>query len=269
MAIQFTKMSGSGNDFVIVDNRVPVIDDAVKLDFVKRVCSRKTSVGADGVIFIENSESADIKWDFYNDDGSSADMCGNGARCAARYAFEKGIAPKELSLETLAGIITAKVDGAVVTVKLTSPENLRQDIDVGLEDGNFAVDHLNTGVPHSIVYSDNVDDLNVQKLGRGIRFHEKFQPAGTNVNFVQLVGEHELKIRTYERGVEDETLACGTGVVASVLLASKKDMVKSPVEVETRGGEKLKVHFTDGSNGSEVYLEGLTRIAFEGTLVEI
>ncbi len=269
MAIQFTKMSGSGNDFIIIDNRVPVMDDAKKVDFVKRVCDRKMSIGADGVIFVENSDKADIKWDFYNDDGSSAEMCGNGGRCVARYAVEKKIAPAELTLETLAGIIGAKVDGANVRVKLTAPENLQQDLDVQLNGTRYQIDSLNTGVPHAIIYSDKVEDTNVKEVGNGIRFHDTFAPSGTNVNFVEKVGDHALKIRTYERGVEDETLACGTGAVASALLSSYKKLVQPPVQVETRGGEVLKVDF-DASNGTvtEVYLEGLTRIAFQGTLIE-
>jgi diaminopimelate epimerase len=270
MAIKFTKMSGSGNDFIVIDNRVPVMDDAKKVDFVRRVCDRKMSIGADGVIFVENSDCADIKWDFYNDDGSSAEMCGNGGRCVARYAVENKIAPEKLTLETIAGIIGAEVDGANVKVKLTSPENLRQDIDVDLNGRHLKVDSLNTGVPHAIVYSENVEENNVKEDGNAIRFHDAFAPAGTNVNFVEKVSDNALKIRTYERGVEDETLACGTGVVASVLLSSYKNLVQPPVKVETRGGEFLKVDF-DAANGgpvTEVFLEGLTRIAFEGTLVE-
>ena len=271
MAIQITKMSGSGNDFVVIDNRVPVMDDSDKVDFVKRVCDRKMSVGADGVIFVENSDKADIKWDFYNDDGSSAEMCGNGGRCVARYAVEKGIAPKELTLETIAGIIVAKVDGSNVRVKLTSPENLKQDIAAELNGSQYQIDSLNTGVPHAIIYSDNIENVNVKEVGNGIRFHEVFAPSGTNVNFVEKVGDHDLKIRTYERGVEDETLACGTGTVAAALLSSYKNMVKPPVNVETRGGEILKVDF-EAPNGAglvvDVFLEGQTRISFEGTLGE-
>jgi diaminopimelate epimerase len=272
MAVQFTKMSGSGNDFIIIDNRVPVMDDDKKRDFVRRVCDRRMSIGADGVIFVENSEKADIKWDFYNDDGSTPDMCGNGGRCVARYAVEKKIAPAELTLETLAGIIGAKVDAANVRIKLTSPENLQQDIAVTLNGAQYQIDCLNTGVPHAIIYSDNIEDVNVKEAGHGIRFHKAFAPAGTNVNFVQKVGDRALKIRTYERGVEDETLACGTGVVASALLSCYKNLVQPPVEVETRGGDILKVDFElpNGEGGlvADVYLEGPTRIAFEGQLGE-
>ena len=273
MAIQFTKMSGSGNDFIIIDNRVPVIDDAKKVDFVRRVCNRKMSIGADGVIFVENSDCADIKWDFYNEDGSTAEMCGNGGRCLARYAVEKNMVPAhKMTLETLAGLIGAEVNGDSVKIKLTQPENFQQNIALALNGTEYQIDSLNTGVPHAIIYSDNIEDVNVKEAGHGIRFHETFAPAGTNVNFVQKVGDKALKIRTYERGVEDETLACGTGVVASALLASYKNLVQPPVAVETRGGDILKVDFAspNGEQGpvTEVYLEGPTRIAFEGTLGE-
>jgi diaminopimelate epimerase len=267
MAIQFTKMSGSGNDFIVIDNRVPVMGNGKKYDFVRLVCDRKMSIGADGVIFVENSDQADIKWDFYNEDGSSAEMCGNGGRCVARYAVEKSIAPAKMTLETLAGIVGAEVNGTTVKVKLTTPQNLKQDTAISINGIEYQVDSLNTGVPHAIIYSDNVEGVNVKQVGHGIRFHEAFAPAGTNVDFVEKVGAQALKIRTYERGVEDETLACGTGVVASALLSFYKKMVKPPVAVETQGGDILKVDFGVTSN-EEVYLEGPTSIAFEGTLVE-
>jgi diaminopimelate epimerase len=272
MAIEFTKMSGSGNDFIIIDNRVPVMADDKKRDFVRRVCNRKMSIGADGVIFVENSDCADIKWDFYNEDGSTAEMCGNGGRCLARYAVEKKMVPSDtMTLETLAGIIGAQVTGDSVRIKLTAPENLQQDIALALNGDDYSIDSLNTGVPHAIVYSDNIEEVNVKQVGNGIRFHAAFAPAGTNVNFVQKVGDKALKIRTYERGVEDETLACGTGVVASALLSSYKNLVQPPVAVETRGGDILQVDFAAPNEEkavTEVYLEGPTRIAFEGTLGE-
>lgn len=270
MGIPFTKMSGSGNDFIIIDNRASIVDAPDKRDFVRKACAPKTSVGADGVIFIEKSDKADFRWDFYNSDGSSAEMCGNGGRCVARYAFEKKIAPSKMSFETVAGIIHAEVDGRTVKVKLTPAKNLRQDMDVALGGVAYKVDSVNTGVPHAIIYSKNVDAEDVQNVGRGIRYHSIFAPAGTNVNLVQKKDGHSLKIRTYERGVEGETLACGTGVVASAIVASCRGEVTPPVEVETRGGEILKVHFQPG-NGSftEVYLEGLTKTTFEGTIIEI
>ena len=185
MNIPFTKMSGSGNDFVIIDNREPVLDPATKRDFVKKVCRLKSSVGADGVIFIESSEKAAYKWDYYNSDGSSAEMCGNGSRCVARYAFEKGIAPQMHSFETIAGIIEAEVNGPVVKVKLTRPENLQTDVQVDFKGLQYTVDSINTGVPHVIVFSEDVDGEDIQKIGSGIRYHSIFAPAGTNVDLVE------------------------------------------------------------------------------------
>lgn len=269
MNIPFTKMSGSGNDFVVIDNRSPVIPDDRKRDFVKKVCEPKSSVGADGVIFIEDSDTVDYKWDFYNNDGSSAEMCGNGGRCVARYAVEKGIAGTQHSFETTAGVISAEVDGPMVKVKLTEPEGLRKNIEINFDGQQYAVDYLNTGVPHAIVFSENVDEEDVQAIGRNIRYHEVFAPAGTNVDIVEKT-DGGLKVRTYERGVEGETLACGTGCVASAILASQRFEIESPVPVTTRGGEILKVHI-EQANGDmpAVYLEGMTKITFEGHIVEL
>ena len=272
MSIFFTKMSGSGNDFIIIDNRELIIETSAKRDLVSKICIPKISVGADGVIFIENSEKADFKWDFYNGDGSSAEMCGNGGRCVARYAYEKNIARKKMSFETTAGIIKAEVKENIVNIKLTAPTNLQRNLDITLNDKDFRVDCLNTGVPHAIVYTQDIMNEDVCGVGRDIRLHSRFSPAGTNVDFVEKQGESELRVRTYERGVEDETLACGTGVVASSLLANLAGMVQPPVRVQTQSGEVLTVDFqaTDGGeNFGEVFLEGPAKFVFEGTLVEI
>ncbi|QPJ64223.1 MAG: diaminopimelate epimerase [Candidatus Nitrohelix vancouverensis] len=269
MTIQFTKMSGSGNDFVIIDHRKPFIPDDQKRDFVKRVCARRTSVGADGLIFIEPSSNADFRWDFYNDDGSSAEMCGNGGRCAARYAVENKIAGSQLSFETVAGVITADVDGSTVKIKLTKPVDHRPDQSVEVNGETFVIDSLNTGVPHAIIYTNDIENIDVAGIGRGVRFHSQFAPAGTNVDFVQVNDDGSLVVRTYERGVEGETLACGTGVVASALLAARKHELTSPISARTRGGETLKVYFQPG-NGSfgDVFLEGLASKSFDGVLGE-
>jgi diaminopimelate epimerase len=270
VAIHFTKMSGSGNDFVMIDNRVPVMPDEKKREFARQVCEPKSSVGADGVIFIENSDVADFKWDFYNNDGSSAEMCGNGGRCAARFAYEKDIAPVNMSFETTAGIITAEVNGSMVKVKLTAPENFLQNIDIEVNGVSYTVDSLNTGVPHAIIYADDLEAVDIQKVGSAVRHHPKFAPAGTNVCWVQKKNGNSLSIRTYERGIEAETLACGTGAVASALLSSYRNEVKPPVEVETRGGDILKIDFQSSDKMvADVYLEGPAKITFEGTLVEL
>ncbi len=262
-------MSGSGNDFVIIDNRDRKVGDDEKREFVKKVCAPKVSVGADGVIFVEDSDKADFRWDFYNADGSSAEMCGNGGRCVARYAYERKIAPQSMTFETVAGTIGATVNGANVKVKLTDPFDLKEQMNVELDGATLALGSVNTGVPHAVVFSDNVDNEDIRKKGSGIRYHDAFAPAGTNVNLIEKTGDG-LKIRTYERGVEDETLACGTGTVASALIANCRGLIESPVEVLTRGGETLKVYFQrDNGSYNEIYLEGLTKTTFEGTLVEL
>jgi len=272
MGIVFTKMSGSGNDFIIIDNRKPVIENSEKQNFVRKICVPKISVGADGVIFIENSDNADFKWDFYNADGSSAEMCGNGARCVAKYAYVSKIASETMSFETVAGIISAEMKGNNVRIKLTTPEDLQRNVNIDLHGKKIKVDLLNTGVPHAIVYSKDIANEDVRGIGRGIRAHPAFSPAGTNVDFVQKQGEDSLLVRTYERGVEDETLACGTGVVASALLASQANLVKPPVRVQTQSGEILTVDF-EKLNGDvdfkQVFLEGSAKIIFEGTTFEI
>ena len=271
MGIVFTKMSGSGNDFIIIDNRKCVLESSAKCAFVSKVCVPKLSIGADGVIFIENSDKADFKWDFYNSDGSIAEMCGNGARCVAQYAYVKKISSEKMSFETVAGIIEAEIKGSYVRIKLTTPKDLQRNIDIDVNGTKFKVDKLNTGVPHAIVYSDDITNEDVRGIGQSIRAHPVFSPDGTNVDFVQKLGEDLLYVRTYERGVEDETLACGTGVVASALLASEANLVSPPVRVQTQGGEVLVVDFKKASeNGAfkEVFLEGLAKIIFEGTIAK-
>lgn len=273
MKIPFTKMSGSGNDFVIVDNRDGQVKDAAKKDLVIKACARKTGVGADGMIFVENSKSekADFRWDFYNDDGGSAEMCGNGARCVARFAFENGIAASnKMTFETIAGPVSAEVDGTTVTVQLTPPQDLRRDMEIELNGERIQLDHLDTGVPHAVVFTDNIKDADIQSIGRGIRFHGAFAPRGTNVNLVQVVGENRIEVRTYERGVEGETLACGTGVVACSIIAALQGKVKTPVEGKTKGGDVLTVHFNP-ENGAvdKVLLEGPAKITFQGSIAEI
>ena len=174
-----------------------------------------------------------------------------------------------MSFETTAGIITADVNGTSVKVKLTAPRDFLQDIRFDLNGVSYNVDSINTGVPHAIVFCDDLEAVDIQVVGRAIREHPKFAPAGTNVDWVQKKNAHSLSIRTYERGIEAETLACGTGAVASALLASYRRQVEPPIEVKTRGGDILKIHFK-ASNGwvEEVYLEGPATITFEGTLVE-
>ena len=267
--IEFFKMSGSGNDFILIDNRDSslAVDDVV--EFVKILCARKGSVGADGLIIIENSSQVDFRWRFFNADGSEVEMCGNGGRCAARFAFIRGIAPEKMSFETVAGIIDATVKGDAVKLRLTDPRHLKLDYELKTMEGLFALSSINTGVPHVVCFVDDLEHADVFNTGRMIRYHEHYRPAGTNVNFVTVVDERAIRVRTYERGVEDETLACGTGSVASALIASRKGLVAPPVDVLVQSGERLRIYFDVTETGFEnVYLEGSAKVVYQGLLWE-
>jgi len=267
--IPFMKMSGTGNDFILIDNRGRILDSEHLGDFVRRVCTRKVSVGADGLILIEPSNRVHFRWRFFNADGSEAEMCGNGGRCAARFAVLKGIAPPQLSFETLAGIIEAEVYEKRVKLQMVKPTGMELDLSIPIDGQEYSLHFINTGVPHAVEIVEEAGRLPVVELGRKIRFHPRFQPGGTNANFVQPIDRGRLKVRTYERGVEDETLACGTGAVASALIAAAIGLVDSPVAVETTGGEVLHIYFQRRGKGFErVFLEGDTRLVYEGELWE-
>ncbi len=267
--ITFSKMSGSGNDFIVIDNRTGITGGINLKEFITSVCRRKLSVGADGLILIEPSDKADFRWQFFNSDGSRAEMCGNGARCAARFAYVNGIAGQTLSFETDAGIVSGEVDAERAKVKMPVPTELRMDYSIELAHGPIAVSSLNTGVPHVVIMQEAVDGVDVFGLGKAIRNHAAFAPAGTNVNFICRQGSGSLKIRTYERGVENETLACGTGCSASALVASIKLKWKSPINLLTRSGETLTIYFTE-NDGSfrNVFLEGDARMIYTAQLGE-
>jgi len=267
--ITFFKMSGSGNDFIIVDNRRPVVGHLDLQRLIVNVCRRKMSVGADGFILIEDSDVADFKWHFYNSDGSRPEMCGNGARCAARFAYLLDIAGSALTFETDAGVISAEIVGDRVKVKMPDPSDIQSDFTIELSGGPCKVSSLNTGVPHVIVEEADLDDVDVFQRGREIRNHSAFAPDGSNVNFVSIIQPNHLALRTYERGVEDETLACGTGAIAAALATADKTGWQSPIHVRTRSGNVLTIHFSLKNGRYEhVFLEGDARVIYEGKLWE-
>jgi diaminopimelate epimerase len=267
MVLEFTKMNGAGNDFILIDNR----DGKIHLtrEQIIRLCHRQRGIGADGLFLLVPSHTgkADWAWDFYNSDGSVADMCGNGARCFARFIQKRAGAQNKTSFETGAGIIEATFHGHRVTVNLTQPKDLvlSQKVPVG---GNaLQVHSLNTGVPHAVLFVPDADKAMVQQLGAEIRFHPHFAPKGSNVNFVQVLGPNHIRVRTYERGVEGETLACGTGVTASALIASRVHGFTSPVKVAVQGGETLEVAFREQQGEfSDVQLTGPAEFVFEGRI---
>jgi diaminopimelate epimerase len=269
MKIPFMKMSGSGNDFILIDHREPFLKEEGLKDLVRKVCQRRISVGADGLILIERSQKADFKWRFYNADGSEAEMCGNGGRCVARFAYLKGIAGPSLKFETLAGILSARVDGKRVKLQMTKPFGLNLDETLLIDGKKQAFSSINTGVPHAVLFVEDLEGVDIVPIGRAMRFHSHFSPNGTNVNFIRREEGSQLSIRTYERGVEDETLACGTGAVASALIAAFKGFVKSPVSMKTRGGEVLTVHFDiEAKEVKKVFFEGDVHIIYEAEMWE-
>jgi len=267
--IPFFKMSGSGNDFIIIDNRERIVDEATLPQLIENVCRRRLSAGADGLILVEESNEADFQWRFFNSDGGRAEMCGNGARCAARFAFLNNIADQRMSFVTDAGKVHAHVLEDQVKIRMTDPVDLKLDYTIDLEKGQISISSINTGVPHVVVPVDRIADVEVVDLGREIRYHKLFAPAGTNANFVSPVSDNGFAIRTYERGVEDETLACGTGAVAGALILATKMQLSSPIRMITRSGSYLTIHFAvqDGVF-REVELEGDARIIYSGALCE-
>jgi diaminopimelate epimerase len=265
--IPFYKMSGAGNDFIIIDNRQQIVADVDLTGFICKVCRRKMSAGADGLILIEPSDTCDFRWRFFNSDGSPAEMCGNGARCAARFAYVNGIAGTTLSFETEAGVVSAQIDNERVKVKMPDPSDLKLSYTLELAGRSLDISSINTGVPHVVVMVKQINDVDVVAWGREIRFHQAFAPAGTNANFVHWLKGNEIEIRTYERGVEDVTLACGTGAIASAIVSACQFRLDSPIDVKTRSGEYLRIYFKakDG-HFDHIYMEGDARIIYTGHL---
>ncbi len=265
--IHFTKLNGSGNDFIFIDNRDLALDADEMIDFVKSVCRRGMSVGEDGVMFIEPSDRADFKWRFFNADGGVAEMCGNGGRCAVRFARHAGIGDGDVSFETIAGIIDGSIEGSIVKLRMTDAFDYRARIEVNLDGRSATLDHINTGVPHAVEFVEDAEAAAIVRDGRLIRNHTEFAPAGANANFCQVSGPNSVILRTYERGVEDETLACGTGAVAAAILAASRGLVEPPVDVRVRSGEVLTIFFSGlGAEATDIYMRGGTRLVYEGDM---
>jgi diaminopimelate epimerase len=269
--VPFVKMTGSGNDFILVDNRRRLIEPGDAGLWAAGVCRRGLSVGADGAILIEDDPhgETDFAWRFFNSDGSEAEMCGNGGRCAVRFAADVGIAKRpEMTFRTRAGVIRGwALGGGNVRVGLTTPREARLHLTLDSPNGPIDADYLDTGVPHAVVAVADAEAIDVQGLGRALRFHPAFAPRGTNVNFVQALDQQRLIIRTYERGVEGETLACGTGCVAAAILLGLQGRARAPVALRTRGGETLVVDYElRAGKALEPTLQGPVRYAARGEL---
>mgnify|MGYP001563756089 CR=1 FL=1 len=267
--IPFIKMVGAGNDFVIVEH------DA-NLDYSKlapKICSRQNGIGADGILVLDKSTSANFKMRVINADGSEAEMCGNGARCMAAYIVSKSLTKNKLfAMETLAGTILAEAEGENAKVRLSDPKDYRPGIPLTIAGNKIQVDYIDTGVPHVIVFVEKLREIDVNSLGALIRNHGQFKPRGTNVDFVELLREGHVEVRTFERGVEGETLACGTGSVAAAIISfiranpKVKERVDASMKVLTRSTELLEVTFDlrEGNKITNVWLIGSARFIAAG-----
>jgi diaminopimelate epimerase len=265
--VPFFKMHGSGNDFVLLDNRSLGLPREAMAQWARRICRTAFGVGADGLILLNRAPAgapADYVWDFYNADGSRAAMCGNGSRCAARLAYELGMAGREHVLGTDAGPIRARVNpqAGTVRVQLTPPHGLTLDTALDVDGRQCTVHFVDTGVPHAVLFPEGLAALDVRALGRALRTHPHFAPAGTNVNFARVDAPDAMTLRTYERGVENETYACGTGAAATVLVANALGLVGEEVRVTTSGGEVLQIGLENGT----VFLEGPAVTTYRGEM---
>jgi len=266
MQLRFTKMNGAGNDFVLIDNRKG--DVQLRPEQIVRLCDRHHGVGADGILLLEPAQDgADFRMRYYNADGGEAEMCGNGARCFARFANKVAGARDMISFETPAGVIGAQLLGELVTLKMSEPTDLRMNVRLEVEGEDVSLHFINSGVPHVIAPVARVDMVDVLACGAAIRRHKLFAPKGANVNFLEKLGPQRIAIRTFERGVEGETLACGTGVVASALIFSVLENVAGPIDVLVHGGSELSVSFDRaGDQFRNVTLTGPAEFVFEGTI---
>ena len=284
--LKFTKMNGAGNDFVMLDNRDHSL--ALEKDAIAKICDRHRGVGADGMLIVEPAQNgADFRMRYYNSDGGEAEMCGNGARCFARFAQRVSGKGGDVSFETMAGVIRAKMLGENVRIQMSEPHSLALNQSLSAGDAKITVHSLNTGVPHAVVFvgdsarpsesasthpllhslREDLDAVDVRTLGNALRFHPHFAPKGTNVNFVTETGPNSIAIRTYERGVEDETLACGTGMVACALIFGELAGATSPVQVKVRGGDTLEIAWEKtGDKWRNVTLTGPADFTFDGEI---
>lgn len=266
--IAFTKMAGAGNDFIVIEARKGLNVKQLAL----QACDRTNGIGADGLLILDKSKKADYRMRIINADSSEAEMCGNGMRCIAAYIVRNKNPRKKLfTIETLAGIILGKATGEVATVRLSNPSDYRPDVAIDLNNHPLHVSFIDTGVPHTIVFVDGLDTVQVDALGRAIRHHPAFKPKGTNVNFVEQVDADLICARTYERGVEDETKACGTGSVAAAIVTylkanpEIKNKAKVKMKVRTAGNEILEVTFDlVDRQVSNVWLKGSAHFIAEG-----
>ena len=266
MKINFWKMHGASNDFILMDDRKETCPTG-DVKWLEAIASRKTGIGCEGIILIQKSKIADFRMRFFNPDGREADMCGNGARCVAMLAYDIGAAKSKMKIQTAAGILSAEILKGLVKIWMTEPKDWRLNAKLAINKKKVAYGFVNTGVPHAVIPVKNLAGHDVNGIGAKVRYHRDFAPKGTNANFIAATGPHSIDVRTYERGVESETLACGTGITASALVANKLGLVKPPVKVKAASGDVLTIDFQPTAQGATaVTMLGPAVHVFQGTL---
>jgi diaminopimelate epimerase len=275
MIVEFKKMSGAGNDFIVLDNRSGEYNH-LDIDIIRNLCRRRTGIGADGLIMINDDTETDFFMRYYNSDGGEAEMCANGARCAVLFYKSKYPERGEFFFRSPAGSHEGRIVKSAgeisVEIEMPEPTQIETACILELDEMNLNYGFVIIGVPHVVILcKDNVNTAQVFELGSKIRYHDRFKPAGTNVNFVRTISREIIEVRTYERGVEGETLACGTGVTASSILTTLWDLTEPPVTSLTRGGEDLSIDFEYSSKPGEqiiksVRLQGGAEVIYEGRL---
>jgi diaminopimelate epimerase len=273
MLLPFFKMNGAGNDFIIVDNRDLSLSQELDADTIAALCDRHRGIGADGLLAVEPAQKgADFRFRYYNADGGEAEMCGNGARCFGRFTAHLGeIVLKKVTFETIAGTLAAEMIGDDVRIAMSEPKDLQLHTPTLVPGLEAALHFVNTGVPHVVTFlasAEALDECDVFTHGGVIRNHPAFSPAGTNANFAAILAPDHISIRTFERGVEDETLACGTGMVACALVHHLLTGATSPIKVDVEGGDTLEIGFekTGDQTFKNVTLTGPADFVFEGEI---
>lgn len=263
VGFSFSKYQGSGNDFILIDDRLEMFP-AQDHTFVAHLCDRHFGVGADGLILLSHSRKADIRMRIFNSDGKEAQMCGNGLRCLVRFAQQLGVVSAACVVETAHALYECSLENELIRINMGSPRQLSWNATVPLGGGSVIAHVVHTGVPHAVVLVDDVSRVDVEQEGREIRFHPLFQPEGVNATFVSLDDRGRVHFRTYERGVEGETLSCGTGAVAAAFVAIKCLGVKNRLEVFPRSQERMEIRMLEGT----MEMAGEARSVFKGFWTE-
>lgn len=267
MDVAFSKYSGCGNDFILIDNRKELFPHNNSA-LIAKLCRRPEGIGADGIVLLENSQQADYRMRIFNADGFEAEMCGNGLRCLKKFIEALGVKASSLMIETKERKLKVEENGEGIMASLGEPKHIKLHLSLAIDNTSYVTHYLDTGVPHAVHFVNRLEEVDVNGLGRKIRFHDAFAPKGANANFVELQGEHHIALRTYERGVEQETLACGTGAAASAIAAVLIYHLKPPIKVETRSGIPLIVNliFDEQAVIKEVQQTGPASFHFQGTI---